>query len=239
MERIIKIAICDDEAIHRDDLVKILEAYETTEHIIELFEYSDGLSLIDSHKKQAYNIMFLDIEMNGISGLETGHKIRMIDKNVIIIYLTGYERYVFESFKIEPFDYIVKPIDSDKINAVLSRAIEKYNEQYFIIEFKWKERLYALRTFEIVHIESELRHIIFNTENNRYKCIGQLDEYEKLLSSYGFLRCHKSFLINMNYIKSIENKSIITTLNYSVDMSARQKQNCLNNFSNFIAKHKV
>lgn len=182
---------------------------------------------------------FLDIEMDGLSGLEVGQKLRDVDRNVIIIFLTGYKKYVFKSFKIEPFDYILKPINNEKICDVLTRAIKKHRELFYIVDIKWYDKSYNLRACDIVHIESDLRHVTFVTDKNKFKSIGKLDAYEQRLSPYGFLRCHQSFLINMNYIKSIESKSIITTLGTEIDMSARRKKECLNAFNEFITRYKI
>ena len=233
------IAICDDESIHRDNLMAALSVCGTLPKEAIITEFSDGKSLLDGHVTCSQDIVFLDIEMEGMSGLEAGQKLRDIDRNVIIIYLTGYKKYVFKSFRIEPFDYILKPIKNEKICEVLTRAIKKHREQFYIVDFTWYDKSYTLKACDIVHIESDLRHVTFVTDNNKYKSVGKLDDYEQRLSPYGFLRCHQSYLINMNYIKSIESKSIITTLGGEIDMSARRKQDCLNAFNEFITRYRV
>ena len=238
-DRILKIAICDDEAIHRDNLKAALSVCGALPKEVVITEFSNGKSLLEGHIKCSQDIVFLDIEMDGLSGLEAGQQLRDLDRNVIIIYLTGYKKYVFRSFRIEPFDYMLKPIDNEKICNVLVRAIKKHREQFYIVDFKWYDKSYTLKACDIVHIESDLRHVTFVTDKNKYKSIGKLDDYEQRLSPYGFLRCHQSYLINMNYIKSIESKTIITTLGSEIDMSARRKQDCLNAFSEFITKFKV
>jgi len=94
-----RIAICDDNVIHRDSLKSILTACSSLPEDTEIFEFSDGESLLDEHKREKHDVLFLDIEMEGMSGLETGHEIRSIDRNVIIIYLTSHEQYVFKSIE--------------------------------------------------------------------------------------------------------------------------------------------
>ena len=234
-----RIAICDDEAVLRESLRRALEAGDVLSEDTDVSEHSDGVSLLDAHTKSPYDIVLLDIEMDGMSGLEAGQRLRSMDRNVIIIYVTSFIKYALDSFKIEPFDYLLKPVDSDKINDVMSRAVKKYREQYFIVDFKWKDKHYALKVCDIVHLESDLRHITFVTEDNRYKCIGKLDEYERSLTPYGFLRCHQSYLMNMSFIKSINTQTITTSLGYTVPMSNRKKQYCLNAFNDYITKFRV
>jgi DNA-binding LytR/AlgR family response regulator len=120
-----RIAICDDESIHRDILMKTLIASKALPEGTALLEYPDGSTLLNDHKQHPFDMIFMDIEMEGISGLEAGQRIRDIDSTVIMIFLTGYAKYVFKSFRIEPFDYIVKPINQRKIDDVLDRAVRK------------------------------------------------------------------------------------------------------------------
>lgn len=234
-----RIAICDDEPIHREDVKKVLSTCEVLPKNNVLSEYPNGLDLLEEHAKNPFDIVFLDIEMEGLSGLETGQKIRNIGRNVIIIFLTSYKDYVFNSFRIEPFDYILKPITVEKIINVLKRAVNKYNEQHYLIPISFKDNTYTLEVREIVYIESDLRHVIFYTENNRYMCIGKLNEYDYRLSSYGFYRCHQSYLINMNFIKSIDDKKIEMTTGSEINMSVRRKQDCLNAYSEYLARYRV
>jgi len=234
-----RIAICDDEASLIEDLKKAVMASSAWDPDATVSGHADGESLLAEHERNPYDIVFLDIEMDGMTGLEAGHKMRSIDKNVIIIYVTSYIKYALDSFKIEPFDYLLKPVDSIKINDVMGRAAKKLREQRFVVDFRWRDKHYALRVFEIVHLESEHRHVTFVTKDNRYMCVGKLGDYERSLSPYGFLRCHQSYMVNMGYIKSINAKTITTSLDYKVLMSARKKQYCLNEFNKYITKHRI
>jgi len=234
-----RIAICDDEQIHRDNLKTVLAECTSMQEDAEIFEYPGGKSLIEEHRKNPHDILFLDIEMEGMTGLETGHEIRSKDRNVIIIYVTSHEKYVFKSFRIEPFDYILKPVDIEKVNDVLRRATAKYREQHHSIVITFKEQTYTLKVRDIIYLESNLRHIKFYTDNNMYMCLGKLDEYDKRLSQYGFLRCHQSFLINMGFIKSFNRDTVTTVNNVEISMSTRKKQDCLNAFNDYITRHMV
>jgi len=235
----LRIAICDDESTHRDTLMAAISYSDELPENAVIMEYSTGNKLLHNHTKCPFDIIFLDIEMDGMTGLEAGQEIRNNDRNVIIIYLTSFKDYVFESLKMEPFDYILKPVDNKKINEVLGRALKKYREQHYIVSFKWQEMTYALRVCDIVYLASNLRHIEFITVDNRYKCIGKLNDYMHRLAPYGFLRCHQSYLINMSFIKSIEKREIFTTLGNSINMSANKKQRCLDIFNEYLTKYRV
>ena len=235
----VRIAICDDENSLREGLRAALDASELLPGNSEVVELSNGVDLLACHKARPFDIIFLDIEMEGISGIEAGHEIRSIDTNVIIIFITSHHQYVYSSFKIEAFDFIVKPFDRERVNDALSRALKKHNEQHHIIDFKWQGCVHALDISEIIYIEAYHRLIIFVTKGDKQECIGKLDEYECDLSSYGFMRCHQNALINMRYVKSIEDTSITTTYGHTVKMSARRKQSCLRMFNTYLMKYRV
>jgi DNA-binding LytR/AlgR family response regulator len=234
----VRIAVCDDESIFREELRKSLVAFDDLPGDAVIAEFSDGVSLVSSHEEDPFDIIFLDIQMDGISGLEAGQKIRDVDRNAMIIYLTNHKQYVFQSLKVEIFDYLVKPVNDEAVSEVLSRALKKYRDQHHIIRFKCQDTFFALDVSEIVYVRYGRRHIEFVTKDKSYKCIGNLKEYEHLLSPHGFFRCHNSCLINMNYIKRIENDCIATTYNQKVDMSVRKKHDCLEAFNMFVTKHK-
>ena len=234
-----RIAICDDEKAVRNQLQQTINLCDYIKNDTVITEFSSGEELVDAFAKKAFDIVFLDMHMYGMSGLEAAQTLRNADRNVITIFLTSHQQYVFESFKIEVFDYIMKPVNVEVINDVLSRAVKKYRVQHHIIECKTRDETHALTVNEIIYIEGYRRHVVFFTKDVEYECIGKLNEYEEQLVPYGFLRCHQGFLINMNYIKSIEINCIITVNNQRIDMSARKRQECLEAFNTFLTKYRV
>lgn len=239
---LVRIAICDDEKVHRDKLRETLKDCVILPVDAALFEYSDGSALIHSHVENPHDIIFLDIQMDGMNGLEAAHAIRDNDKDVIIIFLTGYEQHMSQSFRIEAFDYVMKPADADRIADVLGRALRKYQDLRYIVKFKMGDTVHALEVNDIVYIESMRRKVNIVTKdskNEEYLINGILDDYNTQLNKYGFLRCHRSCLVNMRYIKKIEDLFIKTTSGHTVYMSTRKRQFCLQEFNIYITKYKV
>ncbi|MCL2820423.1 MAG: LytTR family DNA-binding domain-containing protein [Oscillospiraceae bacterium] len=234
-----RIALCDDNEQLRKELSTLLAKIEDWFILYDLEESESGEALIIKHIKNPYNIIFLDIEMDGMSGIETGHAIRKTDKDVIIIFLTSHTQYVFESFTIEAFDYIVKPITAERVRETLGRALRKYKDQHHIISFRWQGTTHSFDISDIVYIEAYHGRVLFRSKDDVQECNGKLEEYERDLRSHGFLRCHRNAIINMRYIKSIEDKAIITTCNRKVEMSARKKQSCLRAYNSYLVKYRV
>ena len=196
--------------------------------------------MVDEYKaNERFDVIFLDIEMPGLSGLEAGQEIRKIDVDTIIIFLTSHDQFVFQSFKIEAFDYLIKPIDIHAANDALARATKKYQSQHFIVSVKWKNEEYRLEVNDIVYINGYGRHVIFHTKKDEFEIVGKLSDYETMLAPYGFVRSHMNDIINMKYIESIGEKTIETTTGHKILMSARKKQKCLKSFNEYLARRQI
>jgi DNA-binding LytR/AlgR family response regulator len=236
----LNIAICDDEKRSREELHKILICCETLLPDTSVFGFSSGIELINEYQKRRnFDLIFLDIDMPELSGIETGRNIREMDNDVLLVFLTNFPSFVFRSFQLGTFDYLVKPAKANEINQLMDRVIPKYLESHYMINLKWQDRVWAIAANKVVYIEGYRRHVVFYTRNEHFECVGKLGEYETKLVPYGFLRCHQGFLINMKYIKRIDSMSIMTTTGVSVDMSVRKRQGCLQAFSKYIARYIV
>lgn len=234
-----RIAICDDEPTFRDKLKRAINTYDGLPKDVHVNVFPNGQSLIDSHEQSPYNIIFLDVEMPGTNGMETARVIRSIDRKVKIIIVTSYSEFVWQSFKVEVFDYITKPYDSVDIHDVLRRAINKNTDQHFKLELKSKENTIIANVGDIVYIEIEKRQLKFVTQYSEYICAGKLDYYDDLLSPHGFFRCHKSFLINMEFIRTIKENVITTVSGNEVDFSTRKKKEFNKMLNEYLARYRI
>ncbi|GHU40042.1 DNA-binding response regulator [Clostridia bacterium] len=248
-----KIAICDDEQHCRESFRQILLACKEMLPDLSIASFSSGDELISCYLKQEmFDVIFLDIEMPGLSGLETGHQIRKMDKNAIIVFLTSFEHYVFQTFEIETFDFLTKPVQMDTAQSLIRRIATKYQHQHYFVHIKWQEQSHSLEVHEIAYVEGYDRHAIFHTNRTgtgntfkKYECVGKLNDYEKKLNSYGFLRCHQGFLVNMRYITDIGSKQIsinrglTDSPNEEIDMSVRKKADCLRAYNKYLARRSI
>ena len=119
-----RIAICDDSKENLALLEDVVDGLKLRETEVECFENGESLlRYISDSKENFYQIYLLDIEMPGINGLETAKQIREIDKRAIIIFVTAYSDYVFSSFEVQPFRFINKPVDREKLENVIHAAV--------------------------------------------------------------------------------------------------------------------
>lgn len=213
----LRIAVCDDDrqfAAKLEDMVR--QEAEKMRLAVETETYFDGDTLVaDIGKDYRYDLIFLDIEMTKVNGISAAHAIRETDHSVLLIYVSAYEAYLKELFEVEPFRFLLKPIDNEKFCRYFHEACERIggNDVFYQFTFNKNIRKVALRN--IVYFESRIRmvYIILNdgTEEHFY---GKLNDVEKELEGnrYCFLRIHQSYLVNYSYIKrmSFSDVTIVT-----------------------------
>lgn len=201
----LKIAICDDEVNIVEKIKIIIQNYPKS--TFEIKTYSSGEELIK--ESENFNIIFLDIDMNGINGIETGKKIREYDKLVKIIYVTNYTDYTSSAFSVHAFGYILKPVKEKEIynqlDEVLSYSHEESNE---ILEFNTNEGNIRIDLKDIYYFEYKLRKVVMKTKDCKYTINTKISEIGKYMEQYGFVIPHKSFSVNLYNVKSVKGYDI-------------------------------
>ena len=205
-----RIAICDDEKEIRELIAKKVEKQYPDAEII-FFQSGEELLLVD----ESIDILFLDIQMSGIDGMETARELRKKDKSVILIFVTAVEEYVFQAFDVGAFNYIVKPIDDGKFSDVLHRAVDEWSSQN--INEKEPEERYVLINNSGVHTKVILDEIVYAEVFNRkvviHKLDGEIEYYGKMsdlesLAGDSFFRPHRAYLINFKYVEKYDATTI-------------------------------
>lgn len=194
----LRIAICDDEASARDALRILLEKFLVEESEEIVYEFSSGINAVSWLQKHPgeIDLLFLDVEMKGLNGMETAERIRKFDENLIIVFVTGYSDYVFEGYRVGALDYMIKPIPETKLTELLHRVREKMtlnNEKSYFL--KNADGTWRFRLQDILYFYSDKRKVILVTDSGEYPFYAKLDEVEKQLASH-FIRVHQRFLIN-------------------------------------------
>ena len=204
----LNIAICDDDTAFSSQIEDIIEAECDEKNIrsdIEVF--SDGYYLLKAIKQGSiFNIIFLDIEMKKLDGLATAREIRKIDSTVLIIYISGFDDYLKELFEVEPFRFISKPLDKDRLIRYFGEAYKRVqdNEEYF--QFSFNKELKKCPLKDIVYFESNNRTIYIHLNDGTTTYFyGKLADVEEKLkcSKFVFLRPHQSYYVNYHYIKKL------------------------------------
>ena len=231
--------ICDDdESIHKEiyDLIYFSMEPKVQINITNVFSAEE---LINHYVNNLYfDIIFLDIEMRSLSGIEAAKIIREFHPSVIIIFISNYPHYVFDAFNVEALHFLVKPVSCLEFKKIFDRAINKYKMTNHSISLKWQSERYIVKIDTIKYIEGYKRHITVYTRDGTYEAIGKIPDLLDKLSPYGFIRTHQGFIVNMDYIKRFDTNDVILFDGTKVMISVRKRAAALEEFDKYLKNKK-
>ena len=202
---LIRIAICDDEK-HMSDHIRAMASdfFRKKNREIQLRTFSSGEELL-SYDGQI-DILFLDIQMKGMDGIETARKLRAFKFQGFLIFITVLKEMVFQSFEVQAYDYLVKPVDEKQFEKTMERlyvSMQNVGEDSLLVQKGYEGRI--IREEEIVFCEIIDRKIYLNLASG--EVVDYYERIENLETKLGshFFRCHRSYLINLKHLKGYKN----------------------------------
>lgn len=209
------IVICDDEKSTCDMLTFSVKQYEEKHNVkINLQIFYRGDSLIEYlFSNEKIDILFLDIELPGNNGIEIGKCIRERLKNeqMFLIYISSHEQYAMELFQNRPLDFLVKPIEKQRIWEKLDYIFNMTEKSQVFFEYKNKGSLLRIPYKNILYFQSNGRKIEIIMTYGREHFYGKLDNVEKKIPRDFFIRIHKSYIINDLYVARYDYERIVMT----------------------------
>lgn len=203
-----RIAVCDDERPICRLLKEKIQKYYFADRIefhVETFESGD--ELLESDLSQI-DVLFLDVDMPGKNGLETAKEIRKVNREMLIIFLTAYSEFVFESFKVDTFRYLVKPLKEREFEETLAAIRQELCKAEECLSFQFQNEMYHIRYSDIIYIEGMRDKVWICSKNETYRWSGTLKALNKSLKGKGFFQVHRSYIINMNKIQKYNSQTV-------------------------------
>lgn len=209
----LKIALCDDEEIHRAAVIPLLREYAAAhpELAVRLAVFSSPYALLDAlEEKGAFDLYLLDVVMPGLSGIELGLRLRELDSSGLLVYLTVSPEFAVDSYAARAFHYLIKPVDAEQLHSVLDSAAAKLERQRAAcITIKMKDGLRRVRLDDIQYAELTGRtvryHLADGEQLDSVTVRGAFhDVIAPLLASSQFVQCGASFAANLFYITAVE-----------------------------------
>lgn len=214
----IEIAVCDDEQIYIDRLVRYIEVYsEECEMDINITAYNSGRVLLEDIKKDMskYDIVFLDVEMPDIDGVDTARKIRKIREDVIICFVTSFDKYAIQAYGVEALAYVVKPVAYAEVKRVLGRAVvmvqyafdyKEAEERYVEVPIAKNTRIVDVRTIQ--YIEKRRNKCVLHCTDAELTCYETLKKIHDKLDKNTFIYAHQGYIVNFDAIKEVKDSVI-------------------------------
>lgn len=208
----LKIGLLEDEQDQAERLILFLAQYRQShpQFAYTLQRYSRALELLD-HYERDFDLLFLDIRLPDMTGMEAAHRIRESDRNVMIIFVTSLTQYAVEGYSVQAFDYIVKPIGHESFAAKLERALRvlSYRRPGVVLDIKTREGSLRLSADMIHYFEVFDHDLLIHTDDGIIKQWGSLSRYEKQLAEAHFARCNSCYLVNLKFVRGIYGDEVL------------------------------
>lgn len=206
----IRIALCDDNKDWLDIEKQYIDCLNDSSIIYDTFESGETLINMYHQKGCIYDIVFLDMEMERLDGINTANMIRSMDRRVLIIFVTSHKKYMQKSFECLPFRFLLKPLDFNGFKTALLKAINSIEDDRQALIFNEGRDVIRLLYEEIIFIESIDHRLCIKTIDKIHQTYSySMAEIQDKLSDNMFVKVHKSFIVNISYIKKISAKSIV------------------------------
>lgn len=226
-----RIAICDDETAVCGDMERLILRYaKKSGKEMDVQVFYSGEELLRVMKEEdptcSIDLVFLDIELKKLDGIDAGKKIRDELKNerIQIVYISGKERYAMHLFQNRPLLFLIKPLEEKDIIAVIEKAMELSETQNKYFEFKIGSDFYKIPYSEIVYFEGNGKKVYLHTEEDVYEFYESMALLEEQFEKNGYLKIHKSFLVNDRYIKEYHSQSVTLLSGITLPISQPQRK---------------
>ena len=230
----INIAIVEDNENDFNDLNNCLNQYQKENNLeFSIVRFNNAESFLAKYD-YSFNIIFMDILLDTINGLEACKKLREKDHNVIIVFVTNMSNLAVDGYLVNASDFIVKPISYWNFTLALKRilpSIIENEKKKFVVNDGDKK--VCISIFDVLYISVNDHVLNFITKNNIYLLNGSLKDMQNKLFNCGFCLSDSSYLVNLRYVKSIKKDMIVLTNDMQIPLSRRKKKDfliCLNNF---------
>ncbi|MGI6778797.1 MAG: LytR/AlgR family response regulator transcription factor [Acetivibrionales bacterium] len=211
----LQIAVCDDSIDELSNIVQLINLYRASKNLnCEYAAFPNGFELVSALEKgKRFDIYCLDIIMPGFTGIDVAKAIRRFDKTAPILFFTSSPEYAFESYSVKAINYVLKPISKEKffftIDDLLEHIKVKKDEDAIIV--KSNEGIQKILISNLVYVEVIGRYVLYHLLSGKViECIDSFSSVCNNLLKYGcFIKIHRSYLVNMQYVDTIENHKVI------------------------------
>lgn len=234
-------AICDDNIIILEKLQALLEKIFLKNDLKAKVVYSSEkpIDIFNYIKNNNLDVLILDIDLKGdFSGLDLANEIRKCNKNMYLVFITAHLEYALVAYKLKTFDFLSKPITIERLEETILRIFEDVSDNQNENFIKLDNSKVIIKEREILYIKKDHTKLIYKTSNNNYETYSSFSKVEHNLPK-NFIRCHKSFIVNVKNIKNIEsNTTVVFNENNHCSIGPKYKENLLEVFNNgFFTKY--
>ena len=227
------IAVVDDDPKDAELLKGHVEEYCAKHGLSALVRvFGDGLDLIRSTEN--YDIVFLDIQMSRLDGLETARFIRKIGRESILIFVTNMAQFAIKGYEVDALDFILKPSSASSISYVMDKAMKRLDTgSQPLLSLKTAEGTVALSANDITYVEVFDHNLVYHTARGDYNVRGRLSDLVGKLDPDRFVMCNRSFIVNLRHVSSVSADSLLVG-DTRISVSKSHRKELMRRFSSFL-----
>ncbi|MDR1214708.1 MAG: LytTR family DNA-binding domain-containing protein [Propionibacteriaceae bacterium] len=223
-----RIGIVEDDPASRSLLTDYVARYES-EHGLAcpVTGFSDGQDLLSGFQRQ-FDLLLLDIQMPGLDGFSTAERVRRVDPDVVIVFITNTPQYAIHGYEVDALSYLLKPVPYFAFARELTRSVERLARRtadYVVLSSGTD--LVRLDTRHIVYLESVKHHLLVNTLDHRHTTVGTLKAMEATLAGRGFFRSNSCYLVNLRHVTAVHQSSCVMSTGVHLVVSRPRKKDFL------------
>lgn len=229
----IQIAIVDDEKEAAQLLNHYIDRYfSKKQEDYKVVCFSNGLNFLDEFEGK-FDVVFMDIEMPHLNGIETAKKMRQIDDSVVLIFVTNMAQYAIRGYEVNAIEFMVKPVGyynfTDKMDKAL-HFVRRNTEKCILLHDQ--DIMAKVRISDIYYLEKDRNYIIYHTENGQFRERGTMAEIEKQFTEFGFSKCISGCLVNLRYVTGMSRDAVFIK-DVNLPLSRQQRKVFVKEFADF------
>lgn len=200
-----RIAIVEDEDLYVNQLQEYIQTYQQESgNEIHVQIFRDGEDILENYRGE-FDIILMDIQMRFMDGMTAAERIREVDGDVVIMFITNMVNYAIKGYEVDALDYVLKPVTYFSFSQKLNRAIGRVKKrERRSITINISSGIQKLEISDIYYIESEGHTLVYCTRRGEFRSRGKMKEVEETLAPFGFFRSNKGYLVNLKHVDGVK-----------------------------------
>lgn len=230
-----RIAVVEDDERNRSLLVEHLRRYEDEHDLsFEVVTFADGRDILAKYRP-VYDVILLDIQMEHVDGMTTAKRIRTVDRDVVLVFITNSPQYAIGGYQVAALSYLLKPVPYGALSEELDRCLEQVSkrERGFLLLSEGTEQ-HRVNIADIVFIESIKHRLIVHSVQRDYSLVGSLKAWEEDLAEKDFFRSNNCYLVNLRHVTGVQQSSCVLHGGHDLTISRPRKKAFLAALSDYL-----
>jgi DNA-binding LytR/AlgR family response regulator len=229
-----KIAIIEDNKEELSNLLKQIEKYQEEKNVIfDVKTFENAYYFIHDYKND-FHIVFMDIDLPGVNGMDTAKKLRELDHNVSLVFVTNLAQYAIKGYEVDALDFIIKPATMESITYVLDKAMKRLSaSSSATFSLKTARGTISLSENEISYVEVFDHNLVYHTTKGEFTVRGKLSDLTDKLDPERFVMCNRSFIVNLRYVSNVT-ADYLSVGDTRITISKSHRKELMQRFSSFL-----